>query len=73
MHMCPTSLFPICPSGRPTARPEVFMSAFGTFLNNQSYVGFFAAANALNSLLSLYPMPSVITKIVFCAIFKFSP
>ena len=49
------------------------MSTFGTFLNSQSYVGFFAAANALNSLLSLYPMPSVITKIVFCAIFKFLP
>ena len=29
IFVCPTSEFPICPSGSPTARPLVYMSSFG--------------------------------------------
>ena len=58
IFICPTSLFPICPSGKPTAGPDVPISVFGNVRNNSSYTGFRASAIAFPSVSARYPHPS---------------
>src|SRR5947207_8645637 len=60
MYLCPTSVFPILPSGKPTASPEVLTAVCGQFLANLSRLGVRARAIALPSLRGLIPQPSII-------------
>src|SRR6266849_6265082 len=60
MFWCPTSEFPICPSGRPTASPEVLIAVCGQSLASLSILGVRARAMALPSLRGLIPQPSII-------------
>src|SRR6266571_3195239 len=60
MFWCPTSEFPICPSGKPTASPEVLIAVCGQFFANLSRLGVRARAIALPSLRGLIPQPSII-------------
>src|ERR1051325_408827 len=58
MFRCPTSEFPICPSGRPTARPEASSVVHGQSRKRASKRGFSAAAMALYSVSRRQPKPS---------------
>src|SRR5215470_10642872 len=58
MFMWPTSLLPICPSGKPTAGPDVLISVFGNLQRSSSYAGLRARAMALPSVSARYPQPS---------------
>src|SRR5271169_3866496 len=60
MFWCPTSEFPICPSGKPTASPEVLIAVCGQLFANVSRLGVRARAIALPSLRGLIPQPSII-------------
>src|SRR6266567_1844481 len=60
MFWCPTSEFPICLSGKPTASPEVLIAVCGQFFANLSRLGVRARAIALPSLRGLIPQPSII-------------
>ena len=64
--MWPTSLFPICPSGSPTAKPLAEMDVAGYFFINSSRTGVFASLKAFPSTLSLSPKPS---KIIIAFVF----
>ena len=61
--MCPTSELPICPSGRPTARPEAWRAQWGKWANQSSSRGVSAMAMALLALLGLSPKPSRMIRI----------
>ena len=72
MFRCPTSELPICPSGRPTARPLALPFTKGHSAISLSITGVFACATALPSTLSFSPYPSRIIKTVgFLLIFPF--
>ena len=64
MFICPTSELPICPSGRPTARPLAFPFTNGYSFINWSMTGVFACATAFPSVLSFKPYPSKIINTV---------
>ncbi len=69
--MCPTSLFPICPSGSPTLCPKVVSSADGYLEYKESTYGVFALSMAETLGFFEIPHPSRIIKITFFEIFKF--
>src|SRR5262245_17655224 len=54
----PTSLFPICPSGRPTARPDASSSVFGARSHSRCHVGVAPSSTALPSRPGRNPQPS---------------
>ena len=55
MFRCPTSEFPICPSGSPTAIPLAFPFTKGYSAISLSMTGVFASATAFPSFLSFRP------------------
>ena len=59
---CPTSLFPICPSGNPTAFPQAFKVVVGYMAIKSSKLGVFANLTAFPSTRSVNPYPSKIHK-----------
>ena len=63
MFMWPTSELPICPSGKPTSRPEVCRKACGQDCHSLVKVGVLARRTALSSVASRQPKPSRITSI----------
>ena len=73
MLRCPTSEFPICPSGRPTAIPLAFPFTKGYSFINLSITGVFACAIALPSVLSFKPYPSKINNTVGFLLIILSP
>ena len=60
---CPTSEFPIWPSGKPTSSPEVFRKACGQDAQSASKLGVLAWRTALSAMSSRQPQPSRITSI----------
>ena len=64
MFRCPTSEFPICPSGSPTAMPLAFPSTKGHSAISLSITGVLASATALPSLRAFKPYPSKIINTV---------
>src|SRR3972149_3015838 len=58
MVKCPTSEFPICPSGSPTERPDVSRVVPGYSLKSRVRLGVLASAMALPSFLGFIPHPS---------------
>src|SRR6218665_1945390 len=65
MLRCPTSLLPICPSGRPTSSPDVRSVLCGYFLYKLSTKGVFALAIASDFEPSPIPQPSRIINTAF--------
>src|SRR5690606_39786396 len=63
--MCPTSEFPICPSGKPTFNPSVRNWANGYFLYKLSIKGVFAWSMADTLGSGAVPHPSKIIKSTF--------
>src|SRR2546426_6521992 len=55
---CPTSLLPICPSGRPTASPDAVSSVRGAFAQRRCQVGVRPSSTALPSRPGRKPQPS---------------
>src|SRR5882724_4396171 len=55
---CPTSLLPICPSGRPTASPDALRSVRGAFAQRRCQVGVRPSSTALPSRPGRKPKPS---------------
>src|SRR5712691_5256260 len=55
---CPTSLLPICPSGRPTARPEASSSVRDARSHNLCHTGVWPSSMALPSRPGRKPHPS---------------
>src|SRR3989441_7453054 len=55
---CPTSLLPICPSGRPTASPDALSSVRGAFAQRRCQVGVRPSSTALPSRPGRKPQPS---------------
>src|SRR5881409_1633512 len=55
---CPTSLLPIWPSGRPTARPDALSSVRGAFAQRRCQVGVSPSSMALPSRPGRKPQPS---------------
>src|SRR6267378_7215018 len=55
---CPTSLLPICPSGRPTASPDALRSVRGARLQRRCQVGVRPSSTALPSRPGRKPQPS---------------
>src|SRR5882724_4034008 len=55
---CPTSLLPICPSGRPTASPDALRSVRGAFAQRRCQVGVRPSSTALPSRPGRKPQPS---------------
>ena len=64
MFVCPTSEFPICPSGNPTAAPLASICATGHIFLSLSKFGFFAKFTAFPSSFEFSPNPSNIINIV---------
>src|SRR3546814_5403465 len=60
--MWPTSELPICPSGRPTWRPSVWISVCGDPLHRRRQFGRSACASALSAGSSRWPQPSRISR-----------
>ena len=60
---CPTSEFPICPSGNPTDIPLACNSLCGYLATNLSKFSFFAASTAFPSPFGAIPNPSNIINI----------
>jgi hypothetical protein len=60
--MWPTSELPICPSGRPTWRPSVWMSVCGHVAQSARQFGRSAWASALSAGSSRWPQPSRISR-----------
>src|SRR5512137_136037 len=58
MFRCPTSEFPICPSGKPTDIPEVPISTHGYSEQSRVMLGVLARAMALSSERGFTPQPS---------------
>src|SRR6266481_9399221 len=61
MLVCPTSLLPICPSGRPTARPLADSCDTGNRAASLSRLGVPCSAMAFPSRLAELPQPSRMT------------
>src|SRR5256886_4712703 len=55
---CPTSLLPICPSGRPTASPDALRSVRGALAQRRCQVGVSPSSTALPSRPGRKPQPS---------------
>src|SRR2546425_367112 len=55
---CPTSLLPICPSGRPTASPDAASNVRGAFAQRRCQVGVRPSSTALPSRPGRKPQPS---------------
>src|SRR5437660_789670 len=55
---CPTSLLPICPSGRPTASPDALSKVRGAFAQRRCQVGVRPSSTALPSRPGRKPQPS---------------
>src|SRR6059036_2326758 len=55
---CPTSLLPICPWGRPTARPDALSSVRGAFAQRRCQVGVSPSSTALPTRPGRNPQPS---------------
>src|SRR5438094_900790 len=55
---CPTSLLPICPSGRPTASPDALSNVRGAFDQRRCQVGVRPSSTALPSRPGRKPQPS---------------
>src|SRR5881296_4472881 len=55
---CPTSLLPICPSGRPTASPDASSNVRGAFAQRRCQVGVRPSSTALPSRPGRNPQPS---------------
>src|SRR5438874_645032 len=55
---CPTSLLPICPSGRPTASPDALSNVRGAFDQRRCRVGVRPSSTALPSRPGRKPQPS---------------
>src|SRR6058998_1732584 len=55
---CPTSLLPICPSGRPTASPDALSNVRGAFAQRRCQVGVCPSSTALPSRPGRKPQPS---------------
>ena len=64
MLVWPTSELPICPSGRPTSRPEAPIYVIGFSAKILSRLGVFAASIALPPFSSRWPNPSMIISAV---------
>ncbi len=60
--MCPTSEFPICPSGRPTSSPEMETVQEGKRVARLSMLGVDDWVMAFPSVRGLSPQPSKITR-----------
>src|SRR2546430_1808024 len=67
MLVCPTSELPICPSGRPTASPEVCSSVKGYPSDSLSSPGVPARRMALASISFRIPQPTRTTSKTRCA------
>src|SRR5437899_4697208 len=55
---CPTSLLPICPSGRPTASPDAASNVRGAFAQRRCQTGVSPSSTALPSRPGRKPQPS---------------
>src|SRR5882762_2740806 len=55
---CPTSLLPICPSGRPTASPDAVSNVRGAFAQRRCHTGVRPSSTALPSRPGRKPQPS---------------
>src|SRR2546425_6022230 len=55
---CPTSLLPICPSGRPTASPDALSNVRGAFAQRRCHTGVRPSSTALPSRPGRKPQPS---------------
>ena len=66
MFKCPTSLFPIWPSGSPTCSPWVTKVAWPWVCTRPSKTGVFAVCTALLASGVPRPHPSRMTRAVFC-------
>src|SRR2546425_7625467 len=55
---CPTSLLPICPSGRPTASADALSNVRGTFAQRRCQIGVRPSSTALRSRPGRKPQPS---------------
>src|SRR6267143_668780 len=55
---CPTSLLPICPSGRPTASPDALSNVRGAFAQRRCQVGVRPSSTAFPSRPGRKPQPS---------------
>src|SRR2546425_5081721 len=55
---CPTSLLPICPSGRPTASPDASSNVRGAFAQRRCHTGVRPSSTALPSRPGRKPQPS---------------
>ena len=64
MLVWPTSLLPICPSGRPTSRPEARSVVWAYSRKNWSSRGVAAARMALPSVSCRRPKPSMMMRVV---------
>src|SRR5690606_16099254 len=61
MFMWPTSLLPICPSGRPTASPEALRLVWGALAQTSSNTGVLANSTALPGPAGASPQPARMT------------
>ena len=65
MFVCPTSEFPICPSGRPTFNPLVYMSVVGHSFIILSMFGVLANLTAFPFSFVFSPNPSLALLVCF--------